>query len=276
MDLDDVARVTAIEDRVERLRAATVGVSTAQQTMTELARLRRSLVQELHSEGWSFAAIAQAAGLSRGRVHQLRHQGPAPEGAFFGAGPLTIVTPLKREERQARPVVAAEDVIAAQRLGDLLRSLGFEVSVEQLPLTGEIDLNRDGLILICGPRVSQDIAKVLDTDPNLRFTKLDDGWALRDETTGRIYQSRPEGRPFDIAYLGRLPRPDGNGVLLVFTGIHPPGALGVVELLGNQLPELHRDARKGPFSVLVGVDYDENTHEPISAQTITPIHRHGN
>jgi hypothetical protein len=278
MSTDEAARVAGIEDRVERLRAATEGVSTAQRTMTELARLRRTLVQEMHDEGWTYAEIAEAAGLSRGRVHQVRHQGPAPEGAFFGRGPLRIATPLKREEKRARPVVAAEDVTASQRLGELARSLGFDVEYEQIPLSGRIDLNRHGLVVICGPRISREVAGVLDTDPDLRFTKLDTGWALEDRTTGAVYKSGTDddGRPYDVAYLGRLRRPDGNGMLIVFTGIHPPGSLGVVHLLTSQLAELHRDARKAPFSVLIGVEYDEDTHEPTKVQTITPVHRHGN
>src|SRR6266545_8410742 len=273
MTTDEVARVASISDRIERLRAATEGVSTAQRTMTELARLRRALIQELHEEGWTFAEIAEAAGLSRGRVHQVRHQGPAPEGAFFGRGPLRILTPLKREEKRARPVVAAEDVAASQRLGELARSLGFDVEYEQIPLSGNIDLNRDGLVVICGPRISRDVAGVLDTDPDLRFKKVATGWALEDRTTGEVYMSGPDDdeRPYDVAYLGRLRRPDGNGMLIVFTGIHPPGSLGVVHLLANQLAELYRDARKGPFSVLVGVEYDDETHEPTRVQTITPV-----
>ena len=277
MTTDEVARVASISDRIERLRAATEGVSAAQRTMTELARLRRGLVQEMHDEGWTFAEIAEAAGLSRGRVHQVRHQGPAPEGAFFGRGPLRILTPLKREEKRARPVVAAEDVAASQRLGELVRSLGFDVEYEQIPLSGTIDLNRDGLVIICGPRISRDVAGVLDTDPVLRFKKLRSGWALDDRTTSETYKSGPDdnGRPYDVAYLGRLPRPDGNGMLIVFTGIHPPGSLGVVHLLTTQLAELHRAARKGPFSVLVDVEYDEDTHEPTKVQPITPVHRHG-
>jgi hypothetical protein len=137
---------------------------------------------------------------------------------------------------------------------------------------------RHVLVVMCGPRISRDFAGVLDTDPDLRFTKLDTGWALEDRTTGEVYKSGPDddGRPYDVAYLGRLRRPDGNGMLIVFTGIHPPGSLGVVHLLTSQLAELQRDARKGPFSVLVGVEYDEDTHEPVKVQTITPVHRHGN
>ncbi|MET8337534.1 hypothetical protein ABZV22_27665, partial [Streptosporangium canum] len=44
-------------------------------------------------------------------------------------------------------------------------------------------------------------------------------------------RDRPEPAcPVDYTYLGRLARPDGNGNVLVFTGIHPQGTLGVVDL----------------------------------------------
>jgi hypothetical protein len=69
----------------------------------------------------SYSQIADAAGLSRGRVHQIRHQGPAPEGAFLGSGLVRIITPLKRDAIKARPVVAMEDVAASKRLEDLAR-----------------------------------------------------------------------------------------------------------------------------------------------------------
>lgn len=270
-------RIAAIPDRSERLRAATEGLATTQRTMNGLARLRRALIQELHEQGWSYAKIAEAAGLSRGRIHQVRHQGPAPEGAFFGTHPLHILTPLKVEQRGARPVVAMEDVTASHRLGDFGRSLGFDVDFEQIPLTGEVDLNRDGLIVIAGPRISEQIAAVLDTDPVLEFTKVDGAWALSDRRTATVHTSGPEAspsRPYDVAYLGRLPRPDGQGSVTILTGIHPPGSLGVVDYLVNDLATLHRDASLGPFSVLFGVEYDPKTHEPQHVERISPVYRH--
>lgn len=269
--------MAAIDDRVARLRAATEGLSTAQRDMTELARMRRALIQDLHDEGWSYTQIAEAAGLSRGRIHQVRHHGPSPEGAFFGRGPLTVATPLKREERAARPVVAAEDVATSQRLGELARSLDHAVEFEQIAIDGRIDLDRDGLIVICGPRISKDVAGVLAADPALQFEELASGWALRDRRTGRLYKSgqdEEDPQPYDIAYLGRLERPDGKGRLIVFTGIHPPGTLGVVQLLTNDLSRVHRAAGEGAFSVLLHIDYDKPSHEPTSVQMVTPIYKH--
>ncbi|MEV4261265.1 helix-turn-helix domain-containing protein [Kribbella sp. NPDC049584] len=277
MSDDEVARIAAIADPAARLRAATEGLSVAQQTMTELARLRRALVQDLHKQGWSYAQIADAAGLSRGRIHQVRHQGPMPEGAFFGRGTVRIATPLKRDEIKARPVVAVEDVTASQRLGELARSLGFEVDYEQIPLGGHIDLNRDGLIVICGPRISSDVAGVLETDPVLKFERLTAGWAVRDTRSGDVYASGQDDEPptaSDVAYLSRLRRPDGNGVVIVFTGIHPQGSLGVVQMLTNELADLHEQAGPGTFSTLLQVDYDPETNEPTETRLITPVYRH--
>jgi len=274
---DEVEQIAAIPDRSERLRAATAELATAQRTMNELARLRRALIQELHDEGWSYAKIAEAAGLSRGRIHQVRHQGPAPEGAFFGTHPLRILTPLKVEKRDARPVVAMEDVTASQRLGDFGRSLGFDVDFEPIPLTGEVDLNRDGLIVIAGPRISSQIAAVLETDPALGFTRIGGAWALSDRRSGTVHTSGSEAspqRPYDVAYLGRLTRPDGQGLVTILTGIHPPGSLGVVDYLVNDLAALHRDTGAGTFSVLFRVDYDSDTHEPQSVERISPVYRH--
>ena len=70
-------RIASISDPYELLRAATERLADAQQEVTELARLRRGLIQDLHAQGMSYAQIGEAAGLSRGRIHQIRHTGPA-------------------------------------------------------------------------------------------------------------------------------------------------------------------------------------------------------
>src|SRR5687767_3438714 len=126
MSADDVARVFAIEDKVERLKAATDGVAAAQQTINELTRIRRAVIRELHADGWTFARIGAAAGLSRARIHQVSTQGPVPEGLFFGHGTLTVLAPEVRSGR----LLGAPDPQAAQRLAELLRQLGFAANIE--------------------------------------------------------------------------------------------------------------------------------------------------
>jgi hypothetical protein len=274
----ELERIAAIKQPFKLLRAATDRLGEAQREVTELARLRRRVVQELHAQGMSYAQIAEAAGLSRGRIHQIRHTGPAPEGAFLGSGSVVIVTPLKQEVRNARPVVAVEDVAAADRLGALARSLGLEVEQQHVGLDGKIDLDRPGLIVICGPRLSGAMGELYQADPVIAWEQAPDGpWTLRDTKTGRLYRSGADEIPpvaHDVAYLGRLPRPDGQGTVMAFTGVHPPGTLGVVQLLISQIDSLWKQAGTGRFSVVVGVSHDPATNEPTGVEMLTPLYIH--
>jgi hypothetical protein len=265
-------------DPFDVLRSTTRRIAEAQREMTELVRLRRRVIQDLHAGGLSYAQIAEAAGLTRGRIHQLRHAGPGPEAAFLGKDSVIIATPLKQEAIQARPVVAVEDVAAANRLGDLARTLGLEPEFEHVPVGGLIDLNRPNLVVICGPRLSKDVAGVLAHDPHIQFERADDGpWTLRDNSTGTLYRSGQDSDPsraWDPAYLGRLPRPDGSGSVMVFTGIHPAGTLGVVQLILTEVDELYREVGTGRFSTIIGTEYDPDTGEPITVERLTPLYRH--
>lgn len=274
---DAVKRILNLGDPFEQLRQATAGINAAQEAVTELARLRRKIIQELRDRGMSFAEIAEQAGLTRGRIHQIRHQGPHPEGAFLGSGTVIIATPLKQEAIKARPVVAIEDVHATERLSNLARSLRLEPRSETIPVGGgEFDLNRPNLVVISGPRISASIARVLAQDPVLQFERAADGpWTLVDRRTGEVFRSGQDSDPprnSDVAYLGRLPRLDGQGSLIVFTGIHPQGSLGVVDLLCNSIGELHREVGTSNFSLLVGTDYDPDSHEPVRVEILTPPH----
>lgn len=276
MPSSDLERIAAIDNPYLLIRAATERLSAAQQEVTELARMRRRVIQELHAQGISYAQIAEQAGLSRGRIHQIKHTGPAPEGAFLGTGTITLATPLKREANNARPVVAMEDVTAAKRLEDLARGFDLTLNLEHVPLGGEIDLNRPNLIVICGPKLSPVMGALYESDPVFEWVK-DGAWTLRDRRTGDSYRSGEDSdpaRPVDYAYLGRLARPDGNGTLLVFTGIHPQGTLGVVDLLTSEIATLWGQVGENRFSTVVGVEYDPATGEPVRAELASPLYRH--
>jgi hypothetical protein len=252
-------------------------MALAQEEVTELARLRRRVIQELHDAGLSYAQIADKVGLTRGRIHQIRSSAPAPEGAFLGLGRVVIATPLKEEAIRARPVVAIEDVAGAQRLGELARNLGLEPAFEHVPVNGDIDLNRPNLVVICGPRISKPVAQVLAQDPRLQFERGPDGpWTLVDRQSGQVYRSGQDQTPptnTDVAYLSRLPRPDGQGSLIVFTGIHPQGSLGVVQLLTTRITEMYAEVKTGNFSMLVSTEYDPETNEPRNVEPLTPMLR---
>jgi hypothetical protein len=275
---DEVDRIAAIKDPISRLREATERLSIAQQDVTELARLRRRVIQDLHDQGRSYADIAKAAGLSRGRIHQIRHQGPAPEGAFLGSGLVRIVTLLKRDKIKGRPVIAVEDVAVAQQLEKLAHSYQLEVEQEHVPLGGEIDLDREGLIVVCGPRLSETMRTFYEQDPVISWEEAPSGaWALRDSSTGKLYISGSDQEPseyFDVAYLGRLPRPDGGGRVIAFTGVHPQGSLGVSDFIATEIGALWSEVRDRSFSLVIGVRYDPDSHEPLTVERLTPIHLH--
>ncbi|MFK0059742.1 sigma-70 family RNA polymerase sigma factor [Streptomyces werraensis] len=275
---DELQRIMAIDDPYLLLREVTTRLADAQQEVTELARLRRRVVQDLHAQGLSYAQIAAKAGLSRGRIHQIRHTGPAPEGAFLGSGAVMVATPLRRDDERGRTVVAVDDVSSGKRLEDLARSYGLAVTSEHVPVSGEIDLNRDGLVVVCGPRMSQDMWNTYAQDPVLRWEKADDGpWTVVDRLTGTVHRSGQDSdpaRPYDIGYLGRLPRPDGKGSLLAIAGIHTQGSLGVVQLLASELNSLWGQVGDRRFSTLVGVEYDPETSEPRSVELVCPLYRH--
>ena len=61
---------------------------------------------------------------------------------------------------------------------------------------------------------------------------------------------------------------------MVFTGIHPPGTLGVVQLITSEITSLYEQVGSGRFSTLVGVDYDLATRAPRSVELLTPLYAH--
>ncbi|GIH73305.1 sigma-70 family RNA polymerase sigma factor [Sphaerimonospora thailandensis] len=277
MPPSDLERIAAIDDPYLLLRAATERLNAAQQEVTELARLRRRVIQELHAQGMSYAQIAEKAGLSRGRIHQIRHTGPAPEGAFLGVGSVTVITPLRQDPATGRSVVALDDMRAGKRLEDLARTFGLNVGTDNVTVDGHVDLNRPGLLVICGPRMSDAMRQAYDSDPAIRWDRDDKGWLLRDTRTGQVHRSGSQldpQQPTDSAFLGRLPRPDGKGSFLAIAGIHPNGSLGVIHLLANEIATLWGQVGDQRFSCVVSVEYEPQSGEPVRAELASPLYRH--
>ncbi|MFD3689014.1 sigma-70 family RNA polymerase sigma factor [Nocardiopsis sp. NPDC058631] len=270
-------RIAEIEDPFELLRAATERLAEAQQEVTELSRLRRRLIQDLHSQGMSYAQIAEKAGLSRGRIHQIRHTGPAPEAAFLGVGTVTVATPLRHDPLKGRPVLSLDDMATGQALEDLVRSFDMQTVSDHVSVDGVIDLNRPNLVVVCGPAMSEAMRNAYDTDPVLRWERTD-AWQLTDTRTGQSYRSGQEMDPqelMDVAYVGRLARPDGQGTFLAIAGIHPQGSRGVAHFLNREIASLWGQVRDERFSALVRTVYDPATNEPEHTELITPVYHHG-
>src|SRR5258707_1298178 len=107
--------------------------------------------------------------------------------------------------------------------------------------------------------MSEAMRLTYEKDPILAWERDDVGWLLRDTRTGEGFRSGQESdprRPYDIAYLGRLPRPDGHGSVMAIAGIHPEGSLGVVHLLTTDIATLWGQVGTERFSVVVGTEYD--------------------
>ncbi|MFC3981718.1 sigma factor-like helix-turn-helix DNA-binding protein [Streptosporangium jomthongense] len=166
-------RLHEVDDPVDRGRRATALLTECQSAITELARVRREVIDELRQRGMTQADIAKALGLTRARVSQLAKAGPPPERAFLGIGPLTVAVALKKESEFGRPAVAQETVEAANRLQAFARGMDLDSSLEYVAPLGIFDLNRDNLVVMLGPRLSPLVAQVLEVDHALKFRKDD-------------------------------------------------------------------------------------------------------
>jgi transcriptional regulator with XRE-family HTH domain len=219
---------------------------------------------------------AEHIGAAASAGHE-RRAGANPAGRFLGDGHVVIATPVKREQIKSRPVIAVEDVLGSRGLGQAAEDYGLKVSYETITPDGSFDLERPNIVAICGPRISAAIGAILATDPVLAFVHSDRGpWTLLNRRTGRTHISGMDlepPAPFDVAYLGRLRRPDGQGTIMILTGIHPQGSLGAIKMICSNLPELYAEVGDRCFSVLLRSQYDPDTSEPITIERLTPFYQ---
>jgi transcriptional regulator with XRE-family HTH domain len=272
----DIQAVRELEDPLKQAQQASEVLAQYQAAVTELSHIRREAIERLMAQGMTKSQLAERLGMTRARVGQLLAAGPRSEGLFLGTGTLTVALGGKLEagKPDPGPVVSQEGFQAYERLRELARSLGLEAQYEVISPPGLIDLNRDNLVVICGPRLSPVVAQVLASDPNLSFAHDDGGWHLLDQVTGTVYRSpMDDGEPADYAYLGRLPRIDGRGAFLYLAGIHAPGNSGVVHYLEGHLEELYGEVRTGRFSTLIACQFDPSTRQMTGSERVTPIYR---
>jgi hypothetical protein len=270
----DVAALRDIADPLTRARRAHLAIPVVEQ-------IRNEAISEANLSGVTQAAIGSALGITAARVSQILKGGPGPERAFWGAdgGRLTVALGGKTEAAKNAsgtpgPVVAVEDFAAYEALQASVASLGIETRYEVIPPPGLVNLNRAGLVVICGPRLSPLVAQVLASDRALAFACDDGGcWAIEDRRSGTKWQSPSDsGEPADIAYLGRLPRPDGLGTFIYIAGIHAAGAGGVVHLLAGELDQAWQRVRDHRFSVLIRCTYDPRTREITGSELLTDFY----
>ncbi|MBB4929028.1 sigma-70 family RNA polymerase sigma factor [Kitasatospora kifunensis] len=229
--------------------------------------------------------LGAALSLSKGRVSQIKSgkSGPPVHRAFLGAGALIVALGGKVENRPKQdplvaPVVAAEDFRTYERLRDLAGQLQLDADYEVIPPPGNVNLNRDDLVVICGPRLSPLIEQILESDRNLRFDKDEGGWHLEDRSDpdATVEHRSPmdaSGESADVAYFARLPRPDGRGTFLYVAGIHAIGSAGVIHWLESGMAEAYQTLKTRRFSVLIRSTFDPETREITSSERITPFYR---
>jgi hypothetical protein len=275
MGADEIEMLQRTEDPADRARDAGARIDEHQAAIAELSRVRREALDELLSRGLTQTQIAQSLGMTRARVGQLLSSGPRPERAFLGTGALTVALGGKLDAGKDKPgpVVSAEAFGAYERMAELARTIGLSTEYEVIPPPGMITLNRTNLIVMCGPRLSPLVAQVLESDPNLSFAKDEKGWHLNDNTAQVQYRSpSDQGTPSDVAYLGRLPRPDGKGSFLYLAGVHAMGSAGAAHFLETNLADLYREVKNRRFSVVIGCDFDE-AHRITASRRLSPIYK---
>lgn len=275
MDVD-LKALCELADPAARAQRASQLVGEYQTAVGELSRIRREAIEELITLGKSQTDIAGLLGMTRARVGQLLSSGPKTERVFLGTGMLTIAVGGKQEadKRGSGRVLAQEDLTAYNRLQELARALGLDARHEVIEPPGFVNLNRENLVVICGPRLSPMIGQLLEADRNLGFENDDQGWYLVNKARDTVYRSPMDtGGSTDHAYLGRLPRLDGRGSFLYIAGIHAIGALGVVHHLENHLTELYSEVKTKRFSMLVTCEFDAKTLEIKESRRLSPIYR---
>jgi hypothetical protein len=278
-----LSQLKELADPLHRAKAAHRFAVRVQEYGTEFQAVRNEAMNETLRVGQvNSTRLAAELGISKGRVSQLV-KGAPPERVFLGSGKVVVALAEKlehgklqdgRDKKVQGPVIATEDFQTYEHLRELSEEVGLETSFERIPLGGNVRLNRNNLVVICGPRLSPLIEQILESDPHLRFDKDGDGWFLTDRKTGKVYRSSMDhGGNSDVAYFGRLPRPDGQGTFLYIAGIHARGSGGVVHWLTSELTNVHRELKAKRFSTLISSTFNPDTLEITSSERITPFYR---
>ncbi|MGO1055555.1 sigma-70 family RNA polymerase sigma factor [Crossiella sp. CA198] len=273
---DRVKVVQVLPEPLDRAKRASSLHAEFQVAINELSRIRREALDELVGQGRTHAQIAEDLGMTRARIGQLLSSGPKIERAFLGSGPVTVALGGKVEANKEKPgsVIAQEDFQAYEAFQQLAQSVSLTTQYEVIQPPGMLDLNRDNLTVICGPRISPLIAQVLASDDNVKFDRDDSGWHLLDRVAKTEFRSPMDsGEPSDFAYLGRLPRLDGKGNFLYIAGIHAVGAAGVVHYLDKHLSELYKEVKTGRFSTIIQCSFDPDTRKIRSSKRVSPLYR---
>ena len=274
----DVQKLRAEPDPARRGALATAILDGQRAVRDEVTRIRLECVDQLYAQGLERPQIAETIGVSPGRISQMRRAGPRPERALLGTSHLTVALGGKQEadKSQPGPVVSQDDLVAYEYLATCASELGLTTSSDVVQPPGHINLNRPNLVVVCGPRLSPNVAEILDGDPHYGFAKAENWYLYERARGGRSFPSPIDGDPAtsdDVAYLGRLPRPDRRGTFLYLAGVHAPGCAVAAHYLTGHLAELYETAPgRSPWSLLVQGSFDTD-RRITSSEAVTDLRR---
>lgn len=219
---------------------------------------------------WNRGDLAAALGVSAVELDGMINP-PLPDRPTLStARRLKIAVPQRPGERE---FIALEDSATAAHLGKIAHVNGMDAQVEYIPISGWIDLNRAGLVVVCGPKTSPVTAEALTADPRLAFAQSNGRWELTERSTAARYPSPMDNLDHptdtDVAYLGRLPCPDGRGTFLLIAGVHAIGSLGVAHYLSDHPHYMNDEIEVKPFSMVVASRFDPTSKTIISVRALT-------
>lgn len=257
-------------------------INEMQQVISEQSELRQADLRKLVEQKWGHSDIARLCGLTSTRIDQLMASGPRPERVLIGTGTTTTTNQViiavggKLEASKVSgppsPAISIHALAAKDELTELASAYGLRAAYEVIAPPGEsIDLNRRNLVVVGSPRILPPMVKALKGDPNLGFGMDEDGrWHLT-EGTRKWRSPADSGESVDLAYIGRLRRPDSYGDFLYIAGIHGAGTRGAVRYLALHMAEIYNQVGRNRWSALVRCDYDPNTHEIKSTELHTEL-----
>lgn len=228
---------------------------------SEVARHRREAMEQAISEGYTKSDLGRALGKHHSRIGRILSSSPAPERAVLSpdGSEVTVALGSKESDVGGKPsdMISRDAADAFDTIKNACDGFGLSCMREVVPSPGLVDLNRKSLLVMGSPKVLPMIKQIMGSDPHLRFAEDERSRFLHDQTTGAEFRSpQDNGESADYAYLGRLPRPDGQGTFLYLAGIHAAGTHGVARYLVDHLSEIYNEARDKPFSMVVRCEYD--------------------
>lgn len=289
MEESEIERIRQIGDPAERARVVGREQSRLSGLIDELAGIRREAIDEMLRTGFSQSDIARELGVTRSRLNKLVTTGPGPERALLVPKPragalLTVAVVEKPESTRARPSVLVTTQAAVTKLERLARDMGLETEVDTVAEgVGYIDLNRDNLAVLVGPRISPLIAQAITADPAIKWRRAGDtaNWLIVDTRTGVEYRSDFDEKEASsdeprtcYAHIGRIRRPDGEGGFLYLGGVHGAGTAGAVDYFVSNVAALWEQSHRNLWSAVVKTTATAKGEEILTAELVTPVYVH--